>query len=143
MVKRSGRPPSPNRTRPVEIRECKHHGAVEFAHYSAGQGRFKWMCKKCISEAVTRRHQKVRRMLIEEAGGRCAVCGYSKCGFNMHFHHVEPANKAFAVNSGVGKALATLRAEAKKCVLVCANCHGEIEAGLIPSPPAGAKFAAS
>jgi len=25
-------------------------------------------------------------------------------------------------------------------VLVCANCHGEIEAGLIPSPPPCAKF---
>jgi cytochrome c553 len=36
-----------------------------------------------------------------------------------------------------GKSLAAYRAEAKKCVLVCANCHGEIEAGLIPSPPAG------
>jgi cytochrome c553 len=39
-----------------------------------------------------------------------------------------------------GKALATYREEAKKCVLVCANCHGEIEAGLIESPPAGARY---
>ena len=39
-----------------------------------------------------------------------------------------------------GKALETYRQEARKCVLVCANCHGEIEAGLIDSPPAGAKF---
>ena len=29
-----------------------------------------------------------------------------------------------------GKSLAAFRAEARKCVLVCANCHGEIEAGL-------------
>jgi hypothetical protein len=28
-------------------------------------------------------------------------------------------------------------------VLLCANCHGEIEAGLIESPPAGAKYSAS
>ena len=40
----------------------------------------------------------------------------------------------------MGKSIATFRKEAKKCVLVCANCHGEIEAGLIKSPPAGAKF---
>ena len=38
-----------------------------------------------------------------------------------------------------GKGLAKLRAEAKKCVLVCANCHGEIESGRIESPPAGTK----
>jgi hypothetical protein len=28
----------------------------------------------------------------------------------------------------------------KKCVLVCANCHGEIEAGLLVGPPAGATY---
>ena len=44
------------------------------------------------------------------------------------------------MNMGVGKALATFREEAKKCVLVCANCHGEIEAGLIESPPAGSVY---
>jgi hypothetical protein len=36
--------------------------------------------------------------------------------------------------------LATYREELTKCVLVCANCHGEIEAGLRVSPPAGAHF---
>lgn len=140
IVKRAGRPPSPDRKRPVAVRSCKHHGEVEFGNYSAGNGRFKWFCKKCIAENVTRRHQKVRRLLREEAGGCCAVCGYSRCHFNLHFHHVDPTKKLFAVNSGVGKSLARCRAEAAKCVLVCANCHGEIETGLIPSPPAGAKF---
>ena len=44
------------------------------------------------------------------------------------------------MNMGRGKSLATFRDEAAKCVLVCANCHGEIEAGLIPSPPPQAKW---
>ena len=44
------------------------------------------------------------------------------------------------MNMGRGKSLATFRREAAKCVLVCANCHGEIEAGLIPSPPPQAKW---
>jgi hypothetical protein len=35
------------------------------------------------------------------------------------------------------RSLAAFREEMKKCVLVCANCHGEIESGLIESPPAG------
>jgi hypothetical protein len=35
-----------------------------------------------------------------------------------------------------GKSESAYLAEARKCVLVCANCHGEIEAGLIESPPA-------
>ncbi len=41
---------------------------------------------------------------------------------------------------GRGKALDTYRLEAAKCVLVCANCHGEIEAGLLASPPAGSTY---
>ena len=50
---------------------------------------------------------------------------------NLHFHHVDPATKSFALSVASGKGLAKLRAEAKKCVLVCANCHGEIESGVI------------
>ena len=38
------------------------------------------------------------------------------------------------------KALATYRKEMRKCVLLCHNCHGEVEAGLVPSPPAGATY---
>jgi cytochrome c553 len=58
---------------------------------------------------------------------------------NLHFHHVDPTTKSFALSVASGKGLAKLRAEATKCVLVCANCHGEIESGLIESPPAGTK----
>jgi hypothetical protein len=93
-----------------------------------------------VGEAVTRRKQKLKRILVEEAGGCCAVCGYDRCIVCLTFHHVDPAKKLFSINMGMGKSIATFRAEAKKCVLVCANCHGEIEAGLIKSPPAGAKF---
>ena len=70
------------------------------------------------------------------------MCGYARTPYNLHFHHVDPTTKSFSMHMGVGKALATFREEAKKCVLVCANCQREIEAGLIPSPPAGSKLQA-
>jgi cytochrome c553 len=68
------------------------------------------------------------------------VCGYDRCIINLGFHHVDPSAKEFPMSAHTGRSLAALRKEAEKCVLVCANCHGEIEAGLIESPPAGAKF---
>jgi hypothetical protein len=102
---------------------------------------YRYRCKRCVGEAVTRRHRKVKQLLVDESGGGCVVCGYSRCLGNLHFHHVDPALKSFEVQMGLGKSLAAYRAEAAKCVLVCANCHGEIEAGLIPSPPAGTKLA--
>jgi cytochrome c553 len=58
----------------------------------------------------------------------------------LHFHHVDPSKKSFSLTVAMGKSLAVLREEAKKCVLVCANCHGEIEAGHIKSPAAGVKY---
>jgi len=53
---------------------------------------------------------------------------------------VNRAEKSFGVSMCRGKSLAAFREEARKCVLVCANCHGEIEAGLLESPPAGARY---
>jgi cytochrome c553 len=68
------------------------------------------------------------------------VCGYDRCIINLHFHHVDPSTKELLLSAQIGQSLATLQKEAKKCVLVCANCHGEIETGMIESPPAGARF---
>lgn len=138
LLKNGGRPPAAST---AEVRLCSRHGEVVFHRYSAGPLRYRWRCKRCVGEAVTRRHQKVKRILVAEAGGCCAVCGYDRCVVNLHFHHVDPSCKSFAVSVATGKSLASYRAEAKKCVLVCANCHGEIETGLIESPPPQAQHA--
>jgi hypothetical protein len=137
-VVRAGRPPSAEAS--ASLRECRHHGLVPHGYYGAGKGTARWRCKRCIAEDVTRRHQKMRALLVAEAGGACAVCGYDRCPLNLHFHHVEPARKSFSMHMGLGKSLAAYRSEAVKCVLVCANCHGEIEAGMVASPPAGSRF---
>ena len=89
---------------------------------------------------MTRRLQKVKRILVQEAGGCCAVCGYDRCVVNLVFHHVDPTKKSFAISTSTGKSLAAYREEAKKCVLVCATCHGEIEAGVIQSPRPQARW---
>lgn len=139
-VRQKGRPPVSKSS--AELRECRRHGTVEFHRYSAGQGAHRWRCKRCVGERVTRRHQKLRRILVDEAGGACAVCGYDRCIINLHFHHVDPSTKTFSMSMARGKSIAAYRAEAEKCVLVCANCHGEIETGLIPSPPPQAHWRA-
>ena len=89
---------------------------------------------------MTRRKQLVKETLVDEAGGRCVICGYDHCIINLGFHHVDPNEKSFQLSMNTTKALDDYRAEAKKCVLLCANCHGEVEAGIRESPPAGAKY---
>jgi transposase len=106
---------------------CPHHGMTQFSRRSAGGYR----CTKCRAEAVSRRRRKVKRLLVEEAGGACAVCGYDRCVGALHFHHLVPAEKRFSLSHrGVARSLAKARSEASKCVLLCSNCHAEVEAGV-------------
>ncbi len=111
----------------IVVRECAHHGLTEFKPRSSGGHR----CLKCRSEAVSRRRRKVKRMLVDEAGGACTVCGYDRCVAALGFHHVQPADKQFAVSLRSARSIASSRAEAEKCVLLCANCHSEVEAGML------------
>jgi hypothetical protein len=108
-------------------RRCSRHGVTDFAERPDGG----WRCLKCRSEAVTRRRRRVKEILVTESGGACVLCGYSRCVAALEFHHVDPALKRFSVAArGVTRALQEAREEAKKCVLLCSNCHAEVEAGV-------------
>jgi hypothetical protein len=110
---------------------CRHHGRTEFVLENRGAYR----CRLCRSEAVTRRRQAVKLSLIEEAGGACVICGYDRHPRALEFHHPDPALKRFPVsNGGNSIAIERLRVEAEKCVLLCANCHAEVEAGVAEVP---------
>jgi hypothetical protein len=94
------------------------------------EGRGYYRCTRCRMERVSRRRRQIKEVLVAEAGGRCVLCGYDRCIGALHFHHVDPAAKSFAIaRRGHTRSLARAREEARKCVLVCANCHAEIEAG--------------
>lgn len=110
---------------------CRVHGETGFSI----DGRGYYRCKRCRSEAVVRRRKKIKAIIVEEAGGACCVCGYGRNMRALHFHHVEPSKKRHEINAkGVALALETLRAEARKCVLLCSNCHAEVEDGMTSVP---------
>jgi transposase-like protein len=107
--------------------DCPVHGPTRHVRRSDGGLR----CLACRSDAVTRRRQAVKAILVEEAGGSCVLCGYSASTAALHFHHRDPAAKAFGLGqTGLTRALARARAEAAKCVLLCATCHAEVEKGV-------------
>ena len=110
---------------------CPVHGKTDFQL----EGRGYYRCARCRSEAVSRRRRAVKALLVDEAGGGCVICGYDRCQAALAFHHLDPASKRMAVSAN-GKALAiqALRAEARKCVLLCHNCHSEVGAGLASVP---------
>jgi hypothetical protein len=48
---------------------------------------------------------------------------------------VRPSEKDFSLGrKGVTRSLEKARAEAQKCVLLCGNCHAEVEAGVLALP---------
>jgi hypothetical protein len=108
------------------LRPCPRHGLTTFIL----EGRGSYRCKRCRLEGVSLWRRKVKAKLVAEAGGRCAACGYDRCQAALQFHHLNRGEKAFALShQGITRSLAKAREEARKCVLLCANCHAEIEAG--------------
>jgi transposase len=113
------------------VSRCRHHGETQFVRERSGYYR----CKRCRMEAAIRRRHQLKRMLVDEAGGKCLLCGYSHCLRALEFHHLDPKTKEFQLAyRGRTRSLAKLRAEASKCVLLCSNCHAEVEAGITTVP---------
>ncbi len=75
---------------------------------------------------------------VEEAGGKCVVCGFDEHPAALQFHHLDPSEKEFQLSAGgITRGIERLRVEASKCVLVCANCHALIEIGVKELPTQG------
>jgi transposase len=116
---------------PTATMTCLRHGESRFAI----EGRGTYRCLRCRSEAVAARRRRVKEILVQEAGGGCAICGYAGYMGALQFHHLEPEGKSFALSrQGVTRSIEDARAEASKCVLLCANCHAEVEAGVTAVP---------
>lgn len=79
-----------------------------------------------------RRRKRVVKRIDEIVGIACWICGYDKTRRNLCFHHLDPKTKLFGLTTRETMLKwERVFAEMKKCVLVCANCHGEIHDDLI------------
>jgi 5-methylcytosine-specific restriction endonuclease McrA len=84
-----------------------------------------------LIKAVAKRRRKIKAMAIAYKGGSCQLCGYSKFQGALDLHHLNPKEKSFSIGAkGYTRPWERVRAELDKCILVCANCHREIESGI-------------
>jgi 5-methylcytosine-specific restriction endonuclease McrA len=91
--------------------------------------------REVLIKAVAKRRRKIKALAIEYKGGKCEVCGYSKYQSALDLHHINPATKYFGIaDKGYTRSWEKVRAELDKCILVCANCHREVEAGITQLP---------
>jgi transposase len=113
------------------VAECMTHGQTTYVL----EGRGYYRCKRCRSEQIARHRRRLKETLVAEAGGCCLVCGYDRCVSALAFHHLDPSSKRLGISAGgLTLSLDTVRAETAKCVLLCSNCHAEVESGVLLVP---------
>ena len=82
-----------------------------------------WYQKHKVRKGVQGRinRRKVKEEIVEMLGGRCMDCDgvFPQCAFD--FHHRDPTQKDFSIGQQMSSRKA--KEEAKKCDLLCANCH--------------------
>ena len=72
---------------------CATHGTTEFAITRSGYYR----CLLCRSAAVSKRRRRIKELLVAEAGGRCAICGYRPLRERSSFPPRRPDGEALRV----------------------------------------------
>lgn len=90
-------------------------------------------CKKCWCIITHRQQRKFKQKLVDYKGGKCSICGYDKCIAALDFHHINPNEKDpdFRKIRNHTYLSEEIKQELDKCVLLCANCHRELHAGVI------------
>ena len=74
-------------------------------------------------------------MALEYLGGRCCICGYDWCETALDFHHRDEKEKSFGISAkGYTRSWHAIQTELEKCILLCANCHRELHAGMSQPP---------
>ncbi|UCG92864.1 MAG: HNH endonuclease [candidate division WOR-3 bacterium] len=88
--------------------------------------------REYLIEAVRRKRKKIRLKAIEYKGGKCEICGYKRCPEAMEFHHLNGSKKDFGIShKGYTRSWEKVKVELDKCIMLCANCHREVHAGLL------------
>ena len=64
-------------------------------------------------------------------GSSCQGCGIRGIPAIFEFHHRDAQQKEFGLSEeGIPRTWAKMLAELAKCVMLCANCHREVHAGV-------------
>lgn len=89
--------------------------------------------------------ERRNKKIIVRAMGECCqnpACGYSKSFEALELHHLDPKKKdpSFRMTRISPINFGKLAGEAEKCILLCANCHREVHAGILLVPTTFTSF---
>jgi hypothetical protein len=90
-------------------------------------------CKGVYHQASSQKCQKDRgvsrkKLFVDQLGGKCTSCGYSKNLAALSFHHRDPSQKSFPLDIRhlSNRPIDDCFKELAKCELLCLNCHSEL-----------------
>jgi len=78
------------------------------------------MNKEYHNEYNRLRYHKKRKEYLQMLGGKCVKCSSTE---NLHFDHIDPNTKRFAIGDKITYPKDFLMDELKKCQLLCKECH--------------------
>lgn len=106
----------------------REYNAKRYATPEARQAELQRTKDKYHASVKPRRIER-KRKLIALMGGKCQECGYSRSAAALDFHHRNPVDKQRTVSHLLAmqepEAWDMAVEEAKKCDLICSNCHRE------------------
>lgn len=87
---------------------------------------------KKARQASKDKQNRLKKFLVDLSGGCCNICGYNKCLKALVFHHIDPTNKSFTLDTTSlrGNNKEKILLELQKCVCLCHNCHSEVHDGI-------------
>ena len=105
---------------------CKEEKPIDSFNSRHGKTSKLFWCKTCYTKYKTGRATSQKRMFIKLLGNECKRCGIKHNGHNtviFDFHHRDPSNKDADWSRMRRWAVARIRPEILKCMLLCSNCH--------------------
>jgi hypothetical protein len=74
------------------------------------------------------KNAKIKYVNNYKRSRKCEICGEtSPCC--LEFHHIDKRKKLFTISSAICNIkidMKTLRAEIRKCIILCSNCHKKL-----------------
>lgn len=112
--------------------ECGKETIVQTNHLRNGAIKSCGCAQYSKSHPVVAFRKRIKVALVEAFGHRCACCGLIDNPVLYDFHHINPETKEFGIsNASTTRSRQAYFEEAKKCIMLCSNCHRKIENDLI------------
>jgi len=111
------------------MRKCKMCGEIKELSYFANAGKIngvnykRYLCIPCYSISKKPRKEKLKNDFIEwKKTLKCNRCGFADYRA-LQFHHFDEKMHNISQMVSEGFNLNKIQGEAKKCEVLCANCH--------------------